>query len=219
MANVQIDHLVVAANSLEQGVTHLQEMLGVTVPFGGRHPHMGTHNCLMSLGETCYLEIIAIDPEAPPPPHPRWFALDDPETQARLAERPRMHTWICRTSDIEETVAKSAVSPGEIREGRRGDLVWQSTVPEDGSMPMGGLFPTFIQWPESLMPNGPAANMPDLGCRLESLTLTHSEPDRLSKALEATGLTDKVRVKPATETDVPGLEALIETPRGTVALT
>ena len=31
---------------------------------GGRHPHMGTHNRLLSLGPDLYLEVIAVDPDA-----------------------------------------------------------------------------------------------------------------------------------------------------------
>jgi TusA-related sulfurtransferase len=38
---------------------------------------MGTHNCLMQLGEAMFLEIIATDPAASPQRR-RWFALDDP---------------------------------------------------------------------------------------------------------------------------------------------
>ena len=46
-----LDHLTVAALTLEQGVDHVRRALGVVVPPGGAHPLMGTHNCLMQLGD------------------------------------------------------------------------------------------------------------------------------------------------------------------------
>jgi hypothetical protein len=72
-----LDHLTVAALTLEQGVNYVQRVLGVAVPFGGAHPLMGTHNHLMQLGDGMFLEIIAPDP-AVTPKRTRWFGLDDP---------------------------------------------------------------------------------------------------------------------------------------------
>lgn len=211
MPRCHFDHLVVAAASLEAGVAHVEESLGVSVPDGGRHPLMGTHNCLMQLGREAFLEIIAIDPEAPTPSRPRWYALDDAEVQARIAERPRLLTWVVRTDDIETAAAASPILTGTIEEGRRGDLVWHITIPDDGSMPEGGLFPTLIQWPESLGPEGAAPHMADLGCRLESLTVAHPEPERLEAALAAIGADGLAEVQQSGE---PGLAACIITPHG-----
>jgi len=53
-----LDHLTVAALTLEQGVEHVRRCLGVVVPSGGAHPLMGTHSSLMRLGEAVFLEII-----------------------------------------------------------------------------------------------------------------------------------------------------------------
>jgi len=60
--------------------------LGVTIPFGGVHPLMGTHNHLLRLGAALFLEIIAPDPAAGPLPRPRWFFPRRSET-ARGARR------------------------------------------------------------------------------------------------------------------------------------
>ena len=73
----KLDHIVVAAHSLEQGVEYIQSELGVDIPEGGFHATMGTHNHLMQLGNEAYLELITINPNAETPKHPRWFALDD----------------------------------------------------------------------------------------------------------------------------------------------
>src|SRR3954469_7122628 len=74
----ELDHITVAARSLAQGLAYLRDALGVDLPYGGAHPRMATHNHLLRLGPALFLELIAIDPTAPPPARPRWFQLDDP---------------------------------------------------------------------------------------------------------------------------------------------
>ena len=84
----RVDHLVVAAESLDQGVQWCEAMLGITPQAGGEHPLMGTHNRLLRLSTPqyprAYLEIIAIDPLAKAPGRTRWFDLDDPELQRAI---------------------------------------------------------------------------------------------------------------------------------------
>ena len=70
-----IDHIAVSAATLEDGSEWVEMALGVPLTGGGKHPHMGTHNRLLSLGDL-YLEVIAVDPAAPKPGYPRWFDLD-----------------------------------------------------------------------------------------------------------------------------------------------
>jgi hypothetical protein len=216
MPRCELDHIVIAASSLETGVSYLEELLGVRVPDGGKHPLMGTHNCLMQIGNGCFLEIIAIDPDAPVPTRPRWFNLDDADMKARIAERPRLHTWVVRTDNIADAVAASPIPPGQIEEGRRGDRVWNITIPQDGSMPENGLFPTLIEWPDF---SGPASGIVDLGCRIEALKLTHQEPERLTTALKAIGADGLAEVALTADAAPPGLAALIKTPQGVVSLT
>lgn len=215
MSQCHLDHLVIAAATLEAGVAYLEEGLGITVPYGGKHPLMGTHNCLMRLGKTSFLEIIAVDPDAKDVGHPRWFALDDPGVQASITRQPRLHTWVCRTADLSGAIAASPIATGPSQEARRGDLVWQITIPEDGSLPEDGLFPTLLQWPESLGPNGPAPRMADLGCMLEKLEIFHPDPGHLSNALGAVGFDGSVEI---TKSDNRGLTAHIRTADGLVAL-
>ena len=66
-----LDHLVVAAASLDDGVRWCEATFGITAGPGGRHALMGTHNRLFSIAgpdfPDAYFEIIAIDPGAPPP--------------------------------------------------------------------------------------------------------------------------------------------------------
>ena len=97
-----LDHLVIGARSLEEGRSFVADLLGVSPVAGGTHPNMGTHNVLLSLGGSVYLEVIAVDPEAEPPDRPRWFSLDNPKVRQALEQGPQLLTWVARTPDIAE---------------------------------------------------------------------------------------------------------------------
>ena len=70
MSAPAIDHLVIAAPTLAEGVDWCEQTLGVSPGPGGAHALFGTHNRLLRLaicsGQPCYLEIIAVDPAATP---------------------------------------------------------------------------------------------------------------------------------------------------------
>lgn len=214
-SSCQLDHLVIAADTLKTGVAYVEDKLGVRVGEGGKHPLMGTHNALMQLGSGAFLEIIAVDPEAQPPERPRWFGLDDPVICERIAAKPTLLTWVVRTTNIEQTIAQSPISPGTLEEGRRGQLVWKITISQDGSMPEHGLFPTLIEWPDG---KGPASSMADPGCRLQSLHIVHDDPAHLRAALKAIGGEELAVVKASDAEQDSALHALIESPRGLVEI-
>jgi len=160
---IRFDHLVIAARTLEEGVDWVERRLGVTMGAGGKHALMGTHNRLLHLGPQRFLEVLAIDPQAPRPSRPRWFELDTPQMQARLARSPALVHWVASTPDIESAVAAMPKPRPEVLDLVRGDFRWKITVPADGSFPSGG--PTLIQWQSK----HPADVLADAGCRLESL--------------------------------------------------
>ena len=178
----QIDHIAIGASSLAAGTSYLYEKLGIQVPAGGKHDMMGTHNCLMRLGGACYFELISIDEDAPAPDRPRWFSLDEGNTDAKLAERPRALCWIVATDDLDRLVADSPVDLGEILELRRDNLRWRLTVPPKGNLLMDGLIPFFIEWPKGVHPS---TNMADLGIKLEQVRLSTPEPESLASLLAA----------------------------------
>ncbi|HUL95586.1 MAG TPA: VOC family protein [Usitatibacter sp.] len=157
----EFDHLVVAARSLEEGAAWVAARLGVAPGPGGKHAEMGTHNRLMSLGPGRFLEVIAIDPQAAGPAHPRWFELDTPAMQARLAGGAALVHWVERTDDLQAAVG--AYPAGlEIRPFSRGAFRWRMALMPDGSFPARGTLPTLIQWDGA----HPADSMAESGCRL-----------------------------------------------------
>ena len=170
---MQIDHLAITCASLDQGIAWAEERLGVPLDPGGRHERFGTYNRLLSLGPGLYLEVIAPDPQAPPPDRPRWFGLDH-------AGAPRLATWIARVPDLGSALATAPPESGEPLPLARGDLRWTIAVPPDGQLPWGGAFPTLIQWGPG--PH-PSERLPDRGVRLLALELGHPRATRLEALL------------------------------------
>jgi hypothetical protein len=206
-SRASLDHLTVAALTIEQGVAHVQRALGVAVPFGGAHPLMGTHNHLMRLGDGIFLEIIAPDP-AVTPQRTRWFSLDDPLMRASLKSAPRLIHWVARVPDLALALREIEADLGEAVPLTRDAHSWLISVPRNGSMPFEGAFPTLIEWPAG--PH-PSTRMADLGCRLEQLSIVHPEGDRLSMALAPVMADDRVVVETGTAIQ---LRATIRTPNG-----
>lgn len=205
----RIDHFAIGAASLGQGVAAMREALGLEVPRGSKHDAMSTHNCVMQAGNESFFELIAIDPDAPDPGRARWFTLDDPATQARLAERPRALCWVVNTDDLDGVVAASPVDLGEVVDFRRGERTWRLTVPRDGSLPEGGLIPAFIEW--SPGPH-PSTGQQDLGVRLKTVTLTHPDPRRLRDTFVALQIDHLAEI----ERGDRALSFTLDTPNGTI---
>jgi hypothetical protein len=194
-----LDHLVVAAATLEDGVHWCEATLGVTPLPGGVHPLFGTHNRLLPLASPVhplsYFEIIAIDPSAPSEPQrraPRWFDLDAPNMQLQLTRQgPQLIHWVARVSDIHAALAAwdcLGISRGQIIEASRptsnGVLRWKISVREDGQRLFDGALPTLIEWGT----DHPRSGMTGPAFSLEALSLSHPQYDLLSKAFDAVGI-------------------------------
>ncbi|SRR6266567_2099044 len=179
----QLDHLVVNSPTLAAGVEWVRASLGVTPQMGGDHQRMGTHNALVRLGDTTYLEVIAPNPVASVPDRPRWFELDRMAPDAA----PKLATWVARTGDIQSAIADCSTDLGDIEPMSRGSLNWLITIPRDGSLPGGGVFPTLMEW-RTL--DHPAARLVDQGCALRLLELFHPTPGALQELLTSLGLAE-----------------------------
>jgi hypothetical protein len=212
MTGAIVDHLVIAAERLAQGCDFVESALQLRPQPGGRHASMGTHNALLRVGARLYLEVIAIDPDAPPPGRPRWFDLDEPRMRATLTEGPRLAHFVARTSDLEAARAACPIDLGEIVPMSRGDLHWRMTVPPDGHLPARGLVPTLIDWGGA---RHPAEGLPDQRLSLVALAGEHPDPAPVRAALARLGLGDDVKV---TYGQSPRVAAMVRTRRGIVTL-
>jgi Glyoxalase-like domain len=212
---VELDHLVVAAHTLDQGVAVIQHCLGVPMAGGGTHAAMGTHNRVLRLGRGRYLEVIAIDPAGRPPAFPRWFNLDDPALQARLKIRPRLIAWVVR-SDAADTLAEEMYGQTTcVRPMQRDLLRWRFAFTNDGSLPGDGLIPHMIQWTGD---RHPAESMEDSGCLLVGLDGAHAVPASVQRTITSMGLDKAIAIHPVSEQRPAGLSARIKTPTGLVVL-
>lgn len=216
MSTPHIDHIVVAADNLDQGCEYVSEMLGVAPSGGGEHTAMGTHNRVLKLGDRCYLEVIAINPHAPKPACPRWFGLDTWEMQRSLRVKPRLVTWAIRTDSIEEMAAKVSAPLGIVTDMTRGALRWRLTLTEDGRLPEEGIIPFLIQWEGD---SHPTSSMPESGCTLAGLYGRHSQPEAIKHVLQSLGAERLLKVEALGSAPAPFLTAMINTPNGVKELT
>lgn len=201
-----LDHLAVAAETLEAGTAHVETLLGVALSPGGAHPEMGTHNRLLSLGPDLYLEVIAVDPGAAPPGRARWFGLDG------FSGPPRLAGWVVRTGDLEGSLAAAPAGLGRPMALSRGDLRWRMAVPGDGRLPYDGAAPALITWDG---PAHPCARLPDRHCHLAGLVVEHP---RIAELLAEWPMLARVTGATLREGPEPRLRARIDTPAGRVTL-
>ena len=208
------DHLVVAVRTLDEGAAWCEATLGVVPAAGGKHPTMGTHNCLLGVGSPrfarLYLEIIAIDPDAAPPARARWFDLDAPALQQTIAASPRLVHWVARTGDIAAGVAALRAAghdPGDAiaaeRMTPRGLLRWRIALREDGRRLAAGAVPLVIEWGEA----HPCDALPASGVSVERIAIC---------GLGET-LAHRLGVSAAPAGSAP-LSVSLDTPRGRVTL-
>lgn len=224
---LELDHLVVAARTLEEGARFVADTLGVEPAAGGKHAAMGTHNQLLGLWGGAYLEIIAIDPDAErdragkpdaAPRRPRWFSLDDPATRARLERGPYLAHWVARVprpKDLGRWQAQYPARIPNVMPMARGGLTWRLTVPEDGAFPNwegagDGVLPTLIQWDTA---DHPSARLPETGLAVKALRARHPRADDVLAQLQWLGAGHLIHVE-AVPDGTASLTADIETPAG-----
>jgi len=216
----RIDHLVVAAASLAEGLAWSRETLGYEPAAGGEHPLMGTHNRVFRIDSPqfprAYFEIIAINPAAPAPGRTRWFDLDDEQMREVLAGGPRLVHFAAATADADAAVTalrNQGIERGSPIAAERptpsGVLRWKITVRGDGRRLFDGALPTVIEWSDV----HPCDNLPQSGITLESLEVRHPQAAQLRDAYRAIGL-DAVQV----DSGDANLIASLATPRGRIKL-
>jgi hypothetical protein len=221
----QVDHLVVAASTLQEGVAWCERTLGITPGPGGEHPLMGTHNRLFNISSAhypdAYFEIIAIDTGATRTrihSEKRWFDLENEALQLRLKQNgPQLVHFVASTPQAApaiQALASLGIDRGELLAASRmtpkGLLSWKITVRADGQRLMNGCLPTLIEWGDV----HPTHNMAVSGVTLQSLTASQPQMDALAAAYQAIGLAGV-----AATCGTPNLVAVLQTPLGQVRLT
>ncbi len=222
--SAQLDHLIVAAATLDDGVAWCEAALGVVPEPGGEHALFGTHNRLLKLqaegAPNAYLEIIAVNTQATPtraPPLKRWFDLDHPTLQNRLQRQgPQLIHCVASVPDLDAALTAwraLGIDRGPALTASRhtpaGLLQWQIAVRDDGQRLLDGCLPTLIQWGKV----HPAQSMPASGLHLRSLRLCHPQAALLQAALQAIDLHGVVVTAGAAT-----LSAELDTPAGLVTL-
>jgi hypothetical protein len=218
---LELDHLVIAARTLEEGERFIAGKLGIEVTGGGAHPLMRTHNRLLNLWGGAYLEVIAVDPDAAviETPRPRLFALDDPAQRKRLEAGPQLVHWVVRVNRPKLLARWQAQYPERIPAVvpmTRGAYTWDLTVPVDGAFPAwqgagDGLLPSLIQWDT---PQHPSASLPETGIALKSLTGFHPRAHLISEQLAWLGASHLMQVE--VTAGAPVLVAEFELPDGSI---
>ena len=94
----------------------------------------------------------------------------------------------------------------------RGDLHWDMGVPKDGSLPMGGGFPSLLHWHTDTPPGRSLAKS---GCTLHRLTVRHPQADTIADQLMGQFADERVHFEISEHI---GLNAEFETPIGAVTL-
>jgi hypothetical protein len=207
----RIDHFVIGASDLAQGVSYVKDCLGVDMPYGGVHIKMGTHNHLMLLGDGIFLEVIAINPDMESPETPRWFGLDDPHIIQQLRAKPALLTWVVNTEDINGLLGQTQFPFGKAQMIRRGDLSWYFGLPEDGRLIAGGMLPYVLEWQSDFHPS---KNMADKGCRFQHLEIFHSNPTWFQSVLRSIGAENIASLHALPKNSPPYLAVHIDTPNG-----
>ncbi len=203
---LSLDHLVYAVPNLDTAAADLENRLGIRAVPGGKHQGLGTHNALLGLGPSSYLELIAPDPDQPAPSGPRPFGVD-------RATTPRLVAWALTCTDIDAAIARSrehGYDPGDAlpleRRTTTGEtLRWRLTL----NAMDGGPVPFLIDWGDT---EHPARSAPQ-GLTLESFHVAHPEPQSLAPVLDALGTTVPVK-----QAEGPGLVAVVAGPRGVLML-
>ena len=211
---LKLDHLTVIAPSLAEGVAHVRDCLGFDVPFGQRHDYMGTHNHLLQLGDSVYLEIVALDPKATPPDRPRWFGLDDQDrVRADWDEGQRLRGWVARTDVIDAVLAGHSGVFGAKVALPPINPSFDFAIPANGSLPLDGAAPSIID--RRGRPRAMAA-IADPGARLRSFALEHPDPTALQALYRALPVDRPPEIRRGQKLRY---RALIETPAGLKELT
>lgn len=147
----RLDHIVLGAPSLQEGIDYVENLTGCRAVFGGKHQQFGTQNALLKIGNLIYLEILAPDPDNPKSEN-LWMGISE-------LDKPRVTRYAIKSKQIAKDakvlnsyeeehgfcqVGKRVKSDGEL-------LKWELTVPL--AMPKTSCIPFLIDWGTTIHPS------------------------------------------------------------------
>ena len=199
----RLDHITIVAPSLDAGSAYVEAVLGVGPGPGREHPSMATHNLLLALGSSVYLEVIAANRDAAPVSRARWFGIDDIPDGAT----PRLAAWVASTNDI---AAATVPAIGQVETMYRESHTWRMAFRPDGALALDGAVPLLIQRAADA---NPVAELPTSPFHFRALHIVHPAPEEVLALFAAIGLASTPRVTVA-QGAACALVAEIQTPSG-----
>lgn len=204
----KIDHIVYAVNNLEEGSNHIQSLLGCEVVQGGKHLNNGTHNALVNLGDSIYLEIIAVDLDNKNISAPRWMGID------RIVQ-PSVTRWAIKSNNLDLDLASLerynpalASSFEGSRKKQDGSMLnWRMALPLPD--PAIEIAPFLVDWKDSIHPT---VSLPQ-ECTLKAIEFYDPKPDGLQTLFS--DLTINHQVMHSSESRI---KLKIESPNGMIEL-
>ncbi len=203
----RIDHIVYCVRDLDLASDYIERLTGIRPVYGGRHLSKGTHNALLKVGASAYLELLAIDDENDNVDD-RWMGID-------LIENEVITRWAIKSDDLTgdaNTLHSIDFSKGRILTGSRkckdgSSLKWQMTDPLNS--PAVDIIPFYISWKNGIHPS----NQLQDGCAIRKLNIHHPAPMRCNQMFQALNLDIT-----AYEASGVQIELILDTPKGTVQI-
>jgi hypothetical protein len=203
-----VDHILLGAPSLAEGIAVFERATGVTAKHGGRHASGGTENALVNIGPHTYLEIIA--------PHADAQPSDALAMQLKALKTPQLIGFAVRVDDAAKAhadITRQGFKLSPPKSGGRvtpaGDrLDWITFAVEEPKLDTA---PFFIEW--SAATKHPSQSSPG-GCTMERFTIADPHASDLEKLLDAV----QVHV-PVTNAQKPAMQLTLQCPKGQVAFT
>ena len=174
----KLDHIVLAANTLEEGTSYIENKLRIKLSNIGYHKDMGTHNRVVKISKSVYLEVISIDPDCEQIISKRWFNLDSSILQSQLRKSPRVVGYV-----IENKTKKILKYYEPFFKAFRDKYKWNFAMLNNNSDILGdqshhnGVIPSLINWESEK----PINKMQDNHLNLKNLEILLTENQLIYK--------------------------------------
>ncbi|MGK0366391.1 MAG: hypothetical protein ACI85O_003464 [Saprospiraceae bacterium] len=204
-----LDHLVYAVPDLNKAMDDFENLTGIRPTFGGYHTTRGTKNAVVNLGNSRYLEILAIDEKNKDISAPRWMGVD-------FINETQMTRFALKSDDLKKDSAilqKYNAEMGEINRGQRkmsnGKMLsWEMILPL--ATPAVEIAPFMTDWRTS------EAHPTDImkeECVFVGFKFRHPNPENIIAVLNELGM--NVEVHKGEEVEI---KAIINSPKGIVEI-